>query len=144
MVLILANLKEKKLNKLINSSKKGTRLVLLIGLFVVSLSALADERHHVFGQTIDTHMIKSKYVDQTFEIHVMLPLTYKGVERLPVLYATDADSVFGAFSSIADSMIAGGVVPPFILVGIGYPGDEEHLTGPFSECVICLIGQKQT
>ena len=101
---------------------------LYIKLFILMLltsHALAADRH-VFGPKVDTHLIPSKYVNQTFEIHVMVPPFCKHCpEKLPVLYVTDADAYFGAFSIIAAKAIIDRVVPPFILVGIGYPGDIE-------------------
>ena len=112
--------------------KRFFRLGLLFIWIIIPASAITAEARHVYGPRVDTHLIKSKYVDQTFEIHVMDPSTFENGEKidnipeeLPVLYVMDADSTFGAFSIIAGTAIYDRVVPPFILVGVGYPGDIE-------------------
>ena len=71
---------------------------------------------------VDTHIIHSKYVKQSYEILVARPITKKGdTKPLPVLYTTDANLYFDAFRSIASQL----PVTPFILVGIAYrPADN--------------------
>lgn len=86
--------------------------------------SFASEDKPLHIPKIETHQIKSKYVDQTFEIHVMQPTMKKdGSERFPVLYSTDADLNFGSLSDFSYVLQAGRHSPRFILVGIGYPGD---------------------
>jgi uncharacterized protein len=74
---------------------------------------------------VETHMITSRYVDQTYRIQVMQPVRKKGgTTRLPVVYVTDGNLMFDAFRSIALSMQrASPDAPQFMLVGIGYPSD---------------------
>jgi uncharacterized protein len=72
-----------------------------------------------------THSIASRYVDQTYRIQVMQPLAKRGeLERLPVLYLTDGNDSFDIARSILHGLLAAGHVSRFILVGIGYPGDN--------------------
>ena len=69
---------------------------------------------------IQTHLIESKFVDQTFEISVQVPISRTdGSERFPVLYLTDS---YGgvSFASSTSIMQFGGDIPRFISVGIGY------------------------
>ena len=74
---------------------------------------------------IEVVSIKSKYVDQTFELKIMQPISRKdGTERFPVLYMTDGNLMFDALKDISHSLQFSGVVPRFILVGISYPGDN--------------------
>jgi uncharacterized protein len=75
---------------------------------------------------IETHVISSKYVAQSFKIQVMRPPQKRGeTRRYPVVYATDGNCVFGIFNGI--SWLLQGFTresPPFILVAIGYPSDS--------------------
>jgi hypothetical protein len=66
------------------------------------------------------HQMKSKFVDQVFEIRVQLPARLAdGSERFPVLYVTDS---YGdvAFQGTNTMMQLGGDIPRMITVGIGY------------------------
>jgi len=74
---------------------------------------------------VQTHLIESDYVDQTFQIQVMQPLMLKGsLERYPVLYLTDGNELFDVAKGIAHCLQGSGQVQRFILVSIGYPGDN--------------------
>ena len=78
---------------------------------------------------IQTHLIESKFVDQTFEISVQVPISRTdGSERFPVLYLTDS---YGgvSFASSTSAMQSGGDIPRFISVGIGYK--TEHSLSSF-------------
>ncbi len=71
---------------------------------------------------VEVHQITSRFVDQTFEIHVQMPMHLEG-EKFPVLYLTDSyDGV--AFRDTTGIMQLGADVPRFISVGIGY--HDEH------------------
>lgn len=76
---------------------------------------------------VDTHLIRSRHVAQTFKIQVMQPMRTRGqAERFPVVYATDGNLTFELFKGISQliqSSVPNGSAPPFILVGIGYEGD---------------------
>ena len=92
----------------------------------------------LYRPKVDTHLIESQYVDQTFEIHIAQPVMKKdGSEKFPVLYATDANMNFGALQAFSYSM-QGTLIPRYILVGIGYPGDidSSHAGTLGSECQI--------
>ena len=69
---------------------------------------------------LQIHQIKSKFVDQTFEIYVQVPIQLAdGSEQFPVLYMTDS---YGGvvFDSTTALMQLGGDIPRLITVGIGY------------------------
>jgi predicted alpha/beta superfamily hydrolase len=75
--------------------------------------------------SVEAHLIASQYVDQTYQIQVMQPLMRKGAnERFPVLYITDGNLAFDTAKGISHALQAAGLVRRFILVGIGYPGDN--------------------
>jgi len=87
-------------------------------IFIQSINA-ANKAYYI--PKIETHLIKSKYVDQTFEISVWLPISKKdGSERFPVLYVTDANTGL-PMGDMMHYMHIGGDAPRFIMVGIGYP-----------------------
>jgi predicted alpha/beta superfamily hydrolase len=74
----------------------------------------------IVAPALETHRIESKFVDQTFEIYVQVPMhRTDGSERFPVLYQTDSYGGM-AFGDITRLMQLGGDVPRFITVGIGY------------------------
>lgn len=75
---------------------------------------------------IDTHLVRSKHVAQTFEIRVMQPVrTRMETTRFPVVYATDGNRCFDMFKGISH-VIQSRERPAsrFILVSIGYPSDS--------------------
>ncbi len=99
-------------------------VILIIALFGSS-RADADEPLFYFPK-MKTHQIKSDAIDQTYEIHVLQPVSKKnGSERFPVLYMTDANAGI-PFEQVTRSMQAAGEIPRFIVVGIGYPVDTVY------------------
>lgn len=77
---------------------------------------------------VETHLIRSKHVDQTFKIQVMQPARPRGdTRRYPVVYATDGNWTFDMFKAISYLLqMSTQDAPPYILVGIGYPGESPH------------------
>jgi predicted alpha/beta superfamily hydrolase len=74
---------------------------------------------------VETHLISSKYVEQTYQIQVMQPLMRKGAaDRFPVLYVTDGNLIFDTVKGISHGLQSAGDARRFILVGIGYPGQN--------------------
>src|ERR1700730_13757866 len=75
---------------------------------------------------VETHLLRSAHVAQTFWIAVARPTQRRGeVTRVPAVYVTDGNDVFEEFKSIAWRLqIFGRDVSPFLLVAIGYPGDS--------------------
>jgi predicted alpha/beta superfamily hydrolase len=76
----------------------------------------------------ETHLIRSKYVHQTFKIQIMHPARKQGdTRRFPVVYATDGNKTFEMFRAISHLLqMAEQDSPPYILVSIGYPSDSQH------------------
>lgn len=69
---------------------------------------------------VQSHSIESEFVDQTFEINVLVPIHLAdGSESFPVLYLTDS---YGRvlFEEITTMMQLSNDIPRFIMVGIGY------------------------
>jgi len=74
--------------------------------------------------SIVTHKLISEITGQTYEIHVMVPVSKKdGSEKFPVLYMTDANGGIPV-SQITRNMQTLAELPRFIVVGIGYPVDN--------------------
>jgi uncharacterized protein len=79
--------------------------------------------HHA---PVETHLIQSQHVRQTFQIEVMQPARRRNERtRFPVVYATDGNRSFEMLKGISHLIQATGrEAPRFILVGIGYPSDS--------------------
>jgi uncharacterized protein len=75
---------------------------------------------------VETHLLRSRHVAQTYKIEVMQPARKRGEEaRFPVIYATDGNLHFDALKCISwDMQRFPHEAPRYILVGIGYPGDS--------------------
>jgi uncharacterized protein len=75
---------------------------------------------------VESHLIPSRYVAQTFRVQVMQPLQRRGeTTRFPVVYATDGNLTFDMLKGISHILQASERdAQRFILVGIGYPGDS--------------------
>ena len=100
-------------------------LVAILGV-LGTVSVFAQEKPFTMPP-LEVHTIESKFVDQTFEIHVQVPLSRTdGSERFPVMDMTDCYKGM-QFGEITRLMQYGGDVPRFITVGIGYP--LEHALG---------------
>jgi predicted alpha/beta superfamily hydrolase len=77
---------------------------------------------------IETHLLRSKHVAQTFKIEVAQPPSSRGdTARLPVVYVTDGNMVFRLFKEMSHLLQLYGLhpFPSFILVGISYPADSQ-------------------
>jgi uncharacterized protein len=75
---------------------------------------------------VDSHLVPSKYVKQTFKIQVMQPAGKRGeTTRFPVVYVTDANLVFDMFKGISHLIQSPEKEGSrYILVGIGYPSES--------------------
>lgn len=78
-----------------------------------------------YFSAIESHLIKSKYVAQTFKIQVMQPARKRGeMTRFPVVYVTDGNFTFDALKGISYCIQSSELdAPRFILVGISYPSE---------------------
>lgn len=72
----------------------------------------------------DTFQIHSEIVDADFQISVSFPFGYHQMAnaQFPVLYLPDAYWTFGMATDIARVLSADQLIPPILVVGIGYPG----------------------
>jgi predicted alpha/beta superfamily hydrolase len=79
-----------------------------------------------FFPAVETHLLSSKHVLQTYKIQVMRPMQRRGdTRRFPVVYATDGNAVFDVFKGLGWIMQAFSPhAPAFILVTVGYPEDS--------------------
>lgn len=77
---------------------------------------------------VETHLIRSRHVPQTFKIQVMQPgRRASDTRRFPVVFATDGNWTFDLFKSISYLIqMSPHDSPPFILVGISYPSESPH------------------
>lgn len=84
---------------------------------------MSETERLIYSPPVDTHLLRSKHVAQTFQIQVAQPERERGdTSRYAVVYVTDANRVFGLFKGLSHIMQASTRdAPRFILVGIGYP-----------------------
>src|SRR5476649_1761348 len=79
-----------------------------------------------------SYSLKSKHVDQTFQIDVARPTV--GVDEgqaLPVVYVLDGNNTFGLAAQTARLLQDGGLAPTLV-VGVGYRFDHTRpLRGQF-------------
>ena len=89
---------------------------------IVSVTCLAagEKAYHI--PPTDRHSLTSRYVDQTYQIDVSMPISHiGGDEKFPVLYVTDGNLWSDALSVMGTLMQGMGEVERFILVKVGYP-----------------------
>lgn len=72
----------------------------------------------------ETFVMRSEVVDADFQISISFPFGYHQMPdaRFPVLYLPDAWWTFGMATDIARVLSADDLIPPILVVGIGYPG----------------------
>ncbi len=91
---------------------------------VLASSAATAEDAETYYPPVETHLIPSKFVKQTYKVQVMRPAQKRGeTTRFPVVYVTDGNLVFDMFKGIS-YLIQSPAGVRFILVGIGYPSDS--------------------
>ena len=71
-----------------------------------------------------TFVMHSEIVDADFQISVSFPFGYHQMAdaQFPILYLPDAWWTFGMATDIARVLSADQLIPPMLVVGIGYPG----------------------
>jgi predicted alpha/beta superfamily hydrolase len=101
------------------------RVMIVVTMSCVFLSCpTALAQGQLVMPEMQTNVIESKFVDQTFEIYVQLPVCKgDGSERFPVLYLTDCYKRI-PINDMTTNMSLGGDIPRFIIVGIGYKTDS--------------------
>ncbi len=101
----------------------------LLSLIIILLSGCKGDSHTTKQKpltTIEEFTCYSNTVKDTFYISVQLPLNYKQEhnQRYPVVVLTDANFYFPMLAPIMHQYEKGGLLPPLILVGIGYKSFE--------------------
>lgn len=74
---------------------------------------------------IERHILNSERIGQDFVVQVMQPVQKRGAEALfPAVVVLDGNLTFDTLKSLSHAMQAVGQVERFVLIGIGYPGDN--------------------
>jgi predicted alpha/beta superfamily hydrolase len=84
------------------------------------------DENRIRQPTVETHLLRSRHVKQTYKIEVALPpRRVSETARLPVVYITDGNLGFRMFKEMSCMLQMLGIhpFPAFILVGISYPSD---------------------
>lgn len=78
--------------------------------------------------------LASSFIDQEYNLFISLPPDYSSSEdSYPVLYALDANVVFGMVTDIVRGLNLGQELPEMIIVGIAYPVEYYPETVPLRE-----------
>jgi predicted alpha/beta superfamily hydrolase len=76
----------------------------------------------------EQHLILSKIVGDQFKISVALPRNYADTrENYPIVCLLDANIFFGLVTETAQLLQFGKEIPDCIIIGVGYPDDDQHL-----------------
>jgi len=74
------------------------------------------------------HLLSSSLVGDQFKISIALPSNYaETTQDYPVVYLLDANIFFGLVTETARLLYFGAEIPDCIIVGVGYPADDQHL-----------------
>jgi predicted alpha/beta superfamily hydrolase len=101
---------------------------LTLGLSKETFQDLVNNKSYPRVEIRDSEVrqLKSKYVDQVYEIDVFFPKEYKTqTKKYPVVYVLDAEYNFGCVSYIAKRLIKNRDIPEVLLVGIAYNTTED-------------------
>lgn len=100
---------------------------LIVACLLSGLSQAADSAHpqHTL-QNSELRVLPRSSSGRQYQLHIGLPASYaKDTDRkYPVVFVTDAYWDFQKITAIAGSLVYDKVVPEFITVGLGYPGDN--------------------
>ncbi|CAN5689323.1 alpha/beta hydrolase-fold protein [soil metagenome] len=103
------------------------RLYLPLVLLLFTFGCTSDKEKAVVEKKYDDHfLLYSTAVQDSFNISIHLPNEYydSTSKKYPVVYVTDANFYFPMLSAMLTQYEKGGLLPPLILVGIGYDSFE--------------------
>lgn len=98
----------------------------LYTLFTLLFLNSCNQNKPVISETVKVkntaEAIFSKNVSDTFYISTSLPNDYDPASKIkyPVIYVLDANLYFDIFSAIAKKYSEAGLIPPAIIIGVGY------------------------
>ncbi|MBN1316126.1 MAG: alpha/beta hydrolase [Anaerolineales bacterium] len=72
-------------------------------------------------------MISSSNVGDTFKLYLSFPPNYSESTKYPILFLLDPNIFFGIVADIVRLLQFGQEIPDIVIVGIGYPDDDQHL-----------------
>lgn len=99
------------------------RLYLPVVLLFFAFGCISEKEKAVDEKKYDDHFsLYSTAVQDSFNISIHLPDEYddSAAKTYPVVYITDANFYFPMLSAMLTQYEKGGLLPPLILVGIGY------------------------
>ncbi len=82
----------------------------------------------------EVRLLKSSIVNDTYRLHISLPITYANSNRTyPVVYLTDGNGLFPLVRCIVEALSGGLEIPRLIIVAIGYDTDNAREWGRYRE-----------
>lgn len=101
--------------------------LVLLAACLAAVSALAAPAHppHVIGNS-ELRVLSPNAAGRHYQLSVGLPASYRSQpeRRYPVVYVTDGYWDFQKLDAIRGSLVFDKVVPEFIIVGLGYAGEN--------------------
>lgn len=98
-------------------------LMIIVFISPSGMSTLIAQNNVTIPWTT-TNKFYSEAVKDTFLISVALPENYDSTKEYPIVYLTDPRFGFGTAVEASRALAIEETIPPIILVGIGYPGDQ--------------------
>lgn len=100
----------------------SNKLFFIVALFMFSACKEPSKKREADLEHATEFTLYSKSVKDTFYISIQLPLAYneKTKNHYPVVVLTDANFYFPMLAPVMHQYEKGGLLPPLILVGIGY------------------------
>ena len=104
----------------------GINLLSLLFLLIISACGGSHTNKENSSAPLKEFTCYSNTVKDTFYITVQLPLNYdkEPKKRYPVVVLTDANFYFPMLAPVVHQYEKGGLLPPLILVGVGYKSFE--------------------
>lgn len=99
-------------------------LIITLALWVLPISSgfAQDKTTIPWSNNIKLY---SEAVNDTFLISIALPENYDKKKEYPVVYLTDPRFAFGTAVEASRALAIEDAIPPVILIGIGYAGNQE-------------------
>lgn len=89
---------------------------------------MTSKIENVVIRNTEKHIFYSKYVNDQFSIKIALPQNYHQTDKnYSVLYLLDSNIFYGLITDTVRLLQFGNEIPELIVVGIGYPNEEDHM-----------------
>jgi len=89
---------------------------------------MSQQRQLVGLSNTEQHLISSSIIGDQFSISIALPRNYADTRKnYPIVCILDANIFFGLATETAQLLQFGAEIPDCLIVGVGYPNNDQHL-----------------